>query len=81
MFTLKILGKLRRKVDFKIGVIVAKCNFDTEPYDSFVEEEEAFLNVYRNLRKKKNFSDLKSTLKQSTFSICKNEIRVAFSVC
>ena len=36
-FTLKILGKLKRKDDFKIASIVGKRTFDTEPYDSFVE--------------------------------------------
>ena len=36
-FMLKILGKLKRKDDIKIVAIVAKCKFDTEPYDSFVE--------------------------------------------
>ena len=43
-FMLKTLGKLTGKVDFKIVIIVAKHKFDTEPYDSFVEQE-AFLNV------------------------------------
>ena len=33
----KILGKLKRKDDFKIVAIVAKRTFDSEPYDSFVE--------------------------------------------
>ena len=37
MFMLKILGKLKRKDDFKIVAVVKKCKFDTEPYDSFVE--------------------------------------------
>ena len=36
-FMLKILGKLKRKDDFKIVASVAKRKFDTEPYDSFVE--------------------------------------------
>ena len=36
-FMLKILGKLKRKNDFKIVAIVAKRKFDTETYDSFVE--------------------------------------------
>ena len=33
-FRLKSTG---RKDDFKIVAIVAKCKFDSEPYDSFVE--------------------------------------------
>ena len=37
MFTLKILGKLKTKDDFKIVFIVAKRKFDTKPCDSFVE--------------------------------------------
>ena len=41
---LKILGELKRKDDIKIVVVVAKCKFDTEPSDSFVEKG-AFLNV------------------------------------
>ena len=36
-FMLKILGKLKRQDDIKIVTIVAKCKFDTEPSDSFVE--------------------------------------------
>ena len=36
-FMLKILGKLKRKDDMKIVAIVAKCKFDIERYDSFVE--------------------------------------------
>ena len=36
-FMLKILGKLKRKDDFKIVAIVAKGKLDTESYDSFLE--------------------------------------------
>ena len=36
-FMLKILEKLKRKDDFKIVAIVAKCKFDTVQYDSFVQ--------------------------------------------
>ena len=54
VYVKKILGKLKRQNDIKIVTIVAKCKFDTEPYDSFVEEG-AFLNVQPNLTNKKEF--------------------------
>ena len=38
MFMLKTLGKLKRKDNIQIVAIVAKCKFDTEPYDSSVEK-------------------------------------------
>ena len=53
---LKILEKLKRKDDLKIVAIVAKRKFNTESYDSFVET-----------KTKKNFCDLKRTLKVVDF--------------
>ena len=50
-----MLGKFKRKDDFKIVAIVARRKFDSKPYDSFVEKE-AFLKLAKS-EKQKNFCD------------------------